>query len=476
MNTITQTLKNTFGLESLRENQVEIVQKILDGKDVLALLPTGAGKSLTFQLPMVINNKKTIVISPLIALMEDQVMQLKQKKIKACCIHSQLDDMDKQLILSHVDDYDFIYCSPEWLVTNGLNHLKNYRCEAIVIDEAHCISEWGFEFRPHYLMIDEIVSYYGAQVIALTATANERVIQDIQHVIKRELNVMDYLTERENIFLSVVNTNDDADKLSFIIETLKTSAATVIYFSSKKQVEYVYRYLLEHDILVERYHADMQFEERMSVQQRFMNDEIQVICATNAFGMGVNKSNIRTVIHYHMPKSIFQFIQEIGRGGRDGELSQSILLYSPNDELLPYRLNELNEISNAEIELYFEGAELSEEKQSLLNILSAKYDRKEILQKIRQHQQMKRNALIQIIDYINEKNCYTRKLNQFSLNKQNALDFKSIEDDNMELKCKNCARCNEQDKISFEQQSYQSQKKFGKTLLNQLFNDLYVFT
>nr|WP_165983553.1 RecQ family ATP-dependent DNA helicase [Macrococcus goetzii] len=475
MNAINKILQETFGLESLRENQIEIVQKILEGHDVLALLPTGSGKSLTFQLPMLVNNKKTIVISPLIALMEDQVMQLKQKKIKACCIHSQLDDMDKQLLLSRIETYDFIYCSPEWLVTNGLNYLKHYRCEAIVIDEAHCISEWGYEFRPHYLMIDEIVSYYDAQVIALTATANDQVIYDIQHVIKRELTVMDYLTERENIFLSVVNTNDDADKLSFILETLKASAATVIYFSSKKQVEYVYRYLLEQGIMVERYHADMKYEERMSVQQRFMNDEIQVICATNAFGMGVNKSNIRTVIHYHMPKSIFQFIQEIGRGGRDGELSQSILLYSPNDEILPYRLNELNELTHTEIDLYFQGAALTEEKQILMNILSAKYNREEILRKIRQHQYMKRTALTQMIEYINEKNCLTQKLNQFSLNKQNVRDLKSMEHDNI-LKCKSCAQCNEQVKISFEQQSYHVQKKFGKTLLNQLFNDLYVFT
>lgn len=475
MNAINKILQETFGIESLRENQVEIVQKILDGKDVLALLPTGSGKSLTFQLPMLVNNKKTIVISPLIALMEDQVMQLKQKKIKACCIHSQLDDMDKQLLLSRIETYDFIYCSPEWLVTNGLNYLKHYRCEAIVIDEAHCISEWGYEFRPHYLMIDEIVSYYDAQVIALTATANDQVIYDIQHVIKRELTVMDYLTERENIFLSVVNTNDDADKLSFILETLKASAATVIYFSSKKQVEYVYRYLLEQGIMVERYHADMQYEERMSVQQRFMNDEIQVICATNAFGMGVNKSNIRTVIHYHMPKSIFQFIQEIGRGGRDGELSQSILLYSPNDEILPYRLNELNELMHTEIDLYFQGAALTEEKQELMNILSAKYNREEILRKIRQHQYMKRTALTQMIEYINEKNCFTQKLNQSSLNKQNVRDLKNIKHDNI-LKCKSCAQCNEQIKISFEQQNYHVQKKFGKTLLNQLFNDLYVFT
>lgn len=475
MNAINKILQETFGLESLRENQIEIVQKILEGHDVLALLPTGSGKSLTFQLPMLVNNKKTIVISPLIALMEDQVMQLKQKKIKACCIHSQLDDMDKQLLLSRIETYDFIYCSPEWLVTNGLNYLKHYRCEAIVIDEAHCISEWGYEFRPHYLMIDEIVSYYDAQVIALTATANDQVIYDIQHVIKRELTVMDYLTERENIFLSVVNTNDDADKLSFILETLKASAATVIYFSSKKQVEYVYRYLLQQGIMVERYHADMQYEERMSVQQRFMNDEIQVICATNAFGMGVNKSNIRTVIHYHMPKSIFQFIQEIGRGGRDGELSQSILLYSPNDEILPYRLNELNELTLTEIDLYFKGAALTEEKQLLMNILSEKYSREEILRKIRQHQHMKRTALTQMIEYINEKNCLTHKLNQFSLNKQYVRDSKSMEHDNI-FKCKSCAHCNKQVKISFKQQSYHVQKKFGKTLLNQLFNDLYVFT
>lgn len=152
------------------------------------------------------------------------------------------------------------------------------------------------------------------------------------------------------------------------------------------------------------------------------------------------------------------------------------MLYSPNDEILPYRLNELNELNVAEIDLYFQGAVLSEEKQLLLKILSEKYNRKEIVEKIKHHQQMKRTALIQMIEYIHEKNCFTQKLNYFSLNKQDVTDIQSMEQEKNRLKCKSCAQCNEQVKISFEQQNYHVQKKLGKTLLNQLFNDLYDFT
>ncbi|WP_414052508.1 RecQ family ATP-dependent DNA helicase [Macrococcus animalis] len=476
MRTIETVLQDIFNLKALRQNQVEIVHKIMDGEDVLVLLPTGAGKSLTFQLPMVVQNKKTIVISPLIALMEDQVMQLKIKKIKACCIHSYLDLEDRQLILSQIDQFDFIYCSPEWLATNGMEYLKNYPCEAIVIDEAHCISEWGFEFRPHYLCIDEVITYFNAQVIALTATANTQIIADIQEVVKKDLVILDFLTERDNIFLSVVKIESDNDKLDFIIDTLKTSGPTVIYFSSKKQVEAVYEALLSHHILAERYHADMTYENRMSVQQRYMQDEIQVICATNAFGMGVNKSNIRTVIHYHMPKSIFQFIQEIGRGGRDGKLCQSILLYKQNDEQLSYRLNEMNELLIEEIDLFYKGVQLPEEKHLLMNILSKKYNQNIIVQKIKQHQNLKRQSTAMMLEYIQEKSCLNDCINRFNQNTYNT-EFKNhltIRKNHNLRKC--CMSCNDIYTISFEQVNYDVQKKFKKTLLNQLFNDLYDFT
>lgn len=465
MRDIYEVLNNTFKLTNFRANQKEIIDEIIAGKDVLVLLPTGAGKSLTFQLPMLAMHKKTIVISPLIALMEDQVIQLKSKKIKACCIHSQLDDEDKRLILSNIHQYDFIYCSPEWISVNGMTYLKDYQCAAIVIDEAHCISEWGYEFRPHYLLLDQLIGYYKPQVIALTATANDRVIEDIQQVVGKKLIVMDYLTERKNIFLSVKHTKNDEEKLSAINAILKQSGPTVIYFSSKKQVEVVYRYLQENDVLAERYHADMQYENRMSVQQRFMNDEIQVICATNAFGMGVNKQNIRTVIHYHMPNSNFQYIQEIGRAGRDGLQSQAILLYSEHDEMLAYRLNEMNALLPAEIDMYFHGVQLAEDKQILMDILAAKYARDVIQHKIGRHQQMKTQGTLQMLKFINETLCYSQNLSKTN---QNSTDI------NKKLLC--CSLCENKSYLEFDVPDYSVQKKFKKTLLNQLFNGLYDFT
>ncbi|WP_414046361.1 RecQ family ATP-dependent DNA helicase [Macrococcus equi] len=473
MNALNNILKNTFKIDRLRENQREIIDEILRGADVLTLLPTGAGKSLTFQLPMLLLKKKTIVVSPLISLMEDQVMQLKNKRIKACCIHSNLDAQDKYIILRNIHAYDFIYCSPEWLSINGLELLKDYPCQTVVIDEAHCISEWGYEFRPHYLVLGEIINYYDAQVIALTATANNRVIQDIQQVLGKPLKILDYMYERMNIYYAIINCMNDGEKLKYIENILKSSGPTVIYFSSKKQVELVYQYLYEQHITVERYHADMTYEERMSVQQRFMQDEIQVICATNAFGMGVNKPNIRTVIHYHMPKSIFQFIQEIGRAGRDGFLAQSILLYSENDELIAYRLNEMNELNPDEIAMFYQGTKLPEEKQVLLEILSKMHDEPFIVRKIAQHQSMKRLATSNMLSYIHEQGCLTKRLKQ--LNQNNSLQLDQIDDESKQNnRC--CSICNEEIYLKFNQSDYQPQKMASKALLNQLFNDLYDFT
>ncbi|MCE4957085.1 RecQ family ATP-dependent DNA helicase [Macrococcoides caseolyticum] len=464
MSQLNNILNNVFHINHLRTNQVEIVNNILKGHDVLGLLPTGAGKSLAFQLPLLTLNKKTIVISPLIALMEDQVMQLKLKKISACCIHSQLDEEDKHMILSQLQRYDFIYCSPEWITTQGLNYLKAYPCEAIVVDEAHCISEWGYEFRPHYLLLREVIRHFNAQVIALTATANRKVLTDIEEVMERKFHIVDHITPRSNIYLSVIQAENDDEKLSFLKEHVQNFGPTIIYFSSKKQLEYVYQFLLDYQTIVERYHADMAYEDRMSVQQRFMNDEIQVICATNAFGMGINKPNIRTVIHYHMPKSIFQFTQEIGRGGRDGNLCQSILLYAQNDEYLSYRLNEMNELTLEEIDMYFEGMRLSEDKVILMDILSAYYEQQEIKLKIKHHQQSKRNSTLKMIDYIQTRGCYFKNL------------YEEDSENNKTEETKCCRHCDGLDYLQFEKMNYSIHKKFNKTLLNQLFNGLYDFT
>ncbi|MCU7556775.1 RecQ family ATP-dependent DNA helicase [Macrococcus capreoli] len=469
MNQLVNILNNVFKIDALRDNQKEIINAVMNGDDVLVLLPTGAGKSLTFQLPIVTMEKKAIVISPLIALMEDQVIQLKSKKIKACCIHSYLETEDRQIILRQLNQYDLIYCSPEWLSINGMALLKHFPCEIVVIDEAHCISEWGYEFRPSYLQVDKIIKVFNAQVIALTATANERVIHDIQQVVNKPLKVMDFLRQKENQFLSVIHCEHDAHKLETIHEILKMAGPTIIYFSSKKQVETVYQWLQEQGFLVERYHADMQYEERMSVQQRFMRDEIQVICATNAFGMGVNKSNIRTVIHYHMPKSLFQFIQEIGRAGRDGQLSQAILFYCANDEMIAYRLNEMNELDLSEIQMYFNGVELAEDKHNLMDVLSEKYEQQTIIDKVKQHQLSKRLAIHQMLEYINEQSCYNAKLNALNM----------ISETTSEIECTEkqlCSHCKKTPYLTFESLSYQHHIKDGKTLLNQLFNELYDFT
>lgn len=468
---INHVLHHKFNIAALRPNQEAVVNAILKHQNILALLATGAGKSLTFQLPLYAQGKKAIVISPLIALMEDQVMELKMRRINACCIHSYLSFQDKSYVLNNIQQYDFIYCSPEWLFTSGQILLDQFDCEAIVIDEAHCISEWGYDFRPHYLRLHEIINFYDAQVIALTATANDKVIYDIQHVLRTNLKVIDHLYIRDNIYLSVVHTEDDVHKYEQIKQILQFGGPTVIYFSSKKQVDYIYEQLLNEHFRVERYHADMTYEDRMNVQQRFMNDEIQIICATNAFGMGVNKSNIRTVIHYHMPKSIFQYIQEIGRSGRDGKQSQAILLYSQYDEMIAERLLSSNFIDEEEIDMFIQGITLPEEKHELLDTLFKYYQLNEVKHKIIVNQSFKQNALNQMLSYINTDICLNQKLINMKIAKQNNTKEGKAE---KHLLC--CEHCNNQKFIKFEKVNFKVHKKIKQTLLNQLFNGLYDFT
>ncbi|GGB05457.1 ATP-dependent DNA helicase RecQ [Macrococcus hajekii] len=400
------SLQEIYGFSELRPSQQVIIDVIMTGEDVLALMPTGGGKSLCYQLPVILSGGKALVITPLISLMEDQVAELKRLRLKAACIHSYLDIREKRMILNSLHDYQFIFCSPEWLATEQAKGLiDQIMFTHVVIDEAHCISEWGFDFRPHYLLLHEILKEDN-QVIALTATADEKIITDILHLLKRELKVIDERTERSNIFLSV---EFQQDKLKYIESLLDDAGPVIIYFSSKKICDDIHHKLAE-KFSGMTYHADMTYEERMTVQTAFYNDRIQYVCATSAFGMGINKKNIRTVIHYHVPKSKMQYVQEIGRAGRDGLQAHALLLFDEEDIYRSYRFLQEDSLSEADLNSYLNGALLPEEKKEQLQILTSLFSEQQLRYIIDREYQSKKQALMQMAEYGNASQCLGAQL------------------------------------------------------------------
>ncbi|SDQ53701.1 ATP-dependent DNA helicase RecQ [Virgibacillus salinus] len=342
VNILKSQLFNQFNITSFREGQEEIINDVMHGKDVLGILPTGSGKSLCYQLPATIMEGVTIVVSPLISLMQDQVKQLKSTGFKSViALNSFLEPKEKRRAFEHLNEYKLIYISPEFLQQSQIiDYLKNIKISLFVVDEAHCISQWGHEFRPDYLRLGSILEKVNnPTVLALSATATKEVQEDIIYSLNRpNIQKHIYPMDRENISFTVQKVNRDIEKKEIIINLLKSHRVpTLIYFSSKRKTEEIAAFLSE-NVPSHRtafYHGDMDQLDRITIQQQFMNDQIDVICCTSAFGMGINKHNIRLVLHYHFPLQIESYIQEIGRAGRDGESSVSLLLYTSGDELIP---------------------------------------------------------------------------------------------------------------------------------------------
>ncbi|HLR54057.1 MAG TPA: RecQ family ATP-dependent DNA helicase [Pseudogracilibacillus sp.] len=348
-------LHTYFGYHEFQQGQREIITDVLKGQDVLGVLPTGSGKSLCYQLPAKILPGLTIVISPLISLMIDQVKQMKAyayKEVEA--LHSFQAWKDKQQILQQMNEYKLLFMSPELLQNKEIQHkMKQVTISLFVIDEAHCISQWGHDFRPDYLRLRNIfAAYQESPVLALTATASSKVQNDIEHALERvPMQKHTYSIERHNISLVVEQiTEGETEKKERLITYLtKCPAPTIIYFSSRMKAEEISSYI--HDKLPDRqvayYHAGMQQEERMQIQQQFLYNQLDIICSTSAFGMGINKSNIHLVIHYHIPTQLESFVQEIGRAGRDGKPSLSVVLYRKSEKQIPLTIIQ-NEVPTME--------------------------------------------------------------------------------------------------------------------------------
>lgn len=349
-----EELRKHFRYDSFRTGQREIISDILQGKNVLGILPTGSGKSLCYQLPALLLDGLTIVVSPLISLMMDQVNELKAISYKrVATINSFIGIEEKEFILQHLHRYKLLYISPELLQQEKmLECLKRMKVSLFVVDEAHCISQWGHDFRPDYLKLGKIIEQLNhPPVLALSATAPPAVQEDIVRNLHlpqmvKHIHPMD----RANLTFVVEHVASESEKYEQILTYLqKISGPTLIYFSSRNQTEETAKILAEKlpDVNIAFYHGGMEPMDRIHIQQQFMNGQIDVVCCTSAFGMGINKEDVRLVIHFHMPAEMEAYIQEVGRAGRDGNPSMCLLLYGPNDWHVPKTLIE-NELPQAE--------------------------------------------------------------------------------------------------------------------------------
>ena len=341
-----EILKYYYGYDSFRPAQSEIIETILSKRDVLAIMPTSAGKSICFQVPALMLDGITIVVSPLISLMYDQVTSLKEMGIQAILLNSAMTSIEYYKAIEQLQrgEVKLLYVAPERFEQEGfLEMMQGIQISMVAVDEAHCISQWGQDFRPSYQNIDTFVAQLPSRpiVAAFTATATPRVRLDIKQQLKLQ-HPFEVVTsfDRANLYFGM---EEPRDKMNRLLELIKEKEPTIVFCNTRKEVEKVCEKLQKKGIAADWYHAGLSPEARSKVQEDFIFDRIDVIVATNAFGMGIDKSNVRKVIHYNMPKDIESYYQEAGRAGRDGEPAECILLYGAKDIIINKFLVKQNE-------------------------------------------------------------------------------------------------------------------------------------
>lgn len=417
-------LKSEFGYPTFKTGQKETIESLLAGKDTLAILPTGTGKSLCYQFIGKYLKRSVLIVSPLISLMQDQVEQLRYSGEKAVvALNSQLSFAEKRFVLQNIASFQYIYVSPEMLGSaEVLNALGQLELGLFVIDEAHCISQWGPDFRPEYLNLGKIrKKLHEPLTLALTATATPRVAQDITASLglAQTGNVIRYPVDRPNIYLETQSFINEPEKLAYLLELLpKLNGKGIIYFSSKKKADEINENLVTKGFKSAVYHADLELTERFLVQQQFLNDQLDVICATSAFGMGINKPNIRYVIHYHMPNDLEAYVQEIGRCSRDGKTGIAVLLYEPGDLKRQEFLIEKTLPNPQQIRYFTKHQEFlqnfpSEEMQLLARLLANGYQKDQIETLVKKRQTERNVALQKMHQYLKTGNCKRQFIAQY---------------------------------------------------------------
>ncbi|GAB7129606.1 RecQ family ATP-dependent DNA helicase [Silvimonas sp. JCM 19000] len=334
---VAKTLRETFGFAELRPGQDEVIRSIAAGQDTLAIMATGAGKSLCYQLPALALPGTTLIVSPLIALMKDQQEKLVELGLQAALFNSTLSAAEEAEAMQRLlaGELEFVFVTPERLARSEfIDALKTIRIDFIVIDEAHCISQWGHDFRPAFLHIGQAVGDLGRPpILALTATATDEIIADIKLQLDRpDMRVLNTSIYRPNLALRVEHVTQPAEKQQLLLEQLAEGGTSIVYAATIKTAEATHQFLLANGVEALLYHGRLPSKQRHENQDRFMAGEVKVIVATSAFGMGIDKADIRQIIHFEFPATVEAYYQEAGRGGRDGELAECVLLYDLADQ------------------------------------------------------------------------------------------------------------------------------------------------